>query len=222
MNRVFGKKKKAAPAPSLDDASSGLGGRVDEMDKKIAGLENELRVFKDKIKKAKSPAAKKTLQKRAMEVLKRKKMYEGQRDMIAGQQFNIDQASFGIESAKANVQTVAAMQAANKELKKTMKNDLDIDAIEDLADDMAELMEDFNEVNEALGRNFATPEDIDEADLDAELELLEDELEEEALEAAGADATPAYLQADALPNTPTDLPGEKVDEFGLPTNAITS
>jgi charged multivesicular body protein 5 len=110
MNRVFGKKKQAAPAPSLVDTSSSLGGRVEEMDKKIMGLEKELKVFKDKIKNAKSPAAKKTLQKRAMEVLKRKRMYEQQRDMVAGQQFNIDQASFGIESAKASVQTIAAMK----------------------------------------------------------------------------------------------------------------
>ena len=167
MNRVFGKQKKAAPAPSLDDASAGLGGRVDEMDKKIAGLELELKGYKDKIKKAKSPAAKKTLQKRAMEVLKRKRMYEQQRDMVAGQQFNIDQATFGIESAKANVQTVAAMKSAGAQLKQTLKNDLDIDAVEDLADDMAEMMEDFNEINEALGRNFATPDDLSETDLEA-------------------------------------------------------
>jgi charged multivesicular body protein 5 len=85
MNRVFGKKKKAAPAPTLDDAASGLNGRIDGMDVKIAGLESELRVYKDKIKKAKSPAAKQTLQKRAMEILKRKKMYEQQRDTTAGQ-----------------------------------------------------------------------------------------------------------------------------------------
>jgi charged multivesicular body protein 5 len=222
MNRVFGKKKKQAPAPTLDDASNGLGGRVDSMDQKIAGLENELRVYKDKIKKAKSPAAKKQLQKRAMEVLKRKRMYEQQRDTVAGQQFNIDQASFGIESAKANVQTVAAMKAANTELKKTLKQDLDIDAVEDLADDMAELMEDFNEINEALGRNFSTPEDLDEADLEAELDLLEEEMEEEA--ALEADATPSYLQTSQLPATPTDLPGQKmpanqVDEYGLPSVA---
>ena len=94
MNRVFGKKKKAAPAPSLGDTAANLGGRVDEMDKKIQGLENELRGYKEKIKKAKSPAAKQQLQKRAMEVLKRKKMYEQQRDVIAGQQFNIDQARY--------------------------------------------------------------------------------------------------------------------------------
>jgi charged multivesicular body protein 5 len=213
MNRVFGKKKKAAPAPSLDEASSGLGGRVEEMDKKIAGLELELKAYKDKIKKAKTPAAKKTLQKRAMEVLKRKRMYEQQRDQVAGQQFNIDQASFGIESAKANVQTVAAMKNANMQLKATLKNDLDIDAVEDLADDMAEMMEDFNEINEALGRNFATPDDLSETDLEAELEMLEDELEEEALE---ADATPAYLQASQMPVTPTGVLPSTENEIGLP------
>lgn len=186
------------------------------MDKKIAAMENELRTYKEKMKKARSPAAKQQIQKRAMEVLKRKKMYENQRDMIAGQQFNIDQASFGIESARANVQTIAAMKGANMEIKKTMKNDLNIDDVEDLADDMAEMMEDFNEINEMLGRNFATPDDIDEADLDAELELLEDELEEEI--AQTDDATPSYLQASSLPDTPTtELPNsDKVDQFGLP------
>merc|ERR1712087_24450 len=183
------------------------------MDKKIAGLENELRVYKEKIKKARTPAAKQMVQKRAMEVLKRKKMYENQRDMVAGQQFNIDQASFGIESAKANVQTIAAMKGANQELKRTLKKDLNIDDVEDLADDMAEMMEDFNEINEALGRNFATPDDIDEADLDAELEMLEDEMFEE--EALAEDATPSYLQPTTeMPATPTtELP---TASLGLP------
>lgn len=183
---------------------------------KIDKLEKELRVYKDKIKKTKSPAAKKSLQKRAMEVLKRKRMYEQQRDMVMGQQFNIDQANFNIQSAKTNVQTVAALKASNAELKRTIKKDLDIDEVEDLADDMAELMEDFNEINEALGRNFATPEDLDEADLDAELELLEDELEGEL--ALGEDeATPSYLQSSDLPAVPgSALPSAPTDEYNLP------
>jgi len=134
MNRVFGKKKAKAPPPSLDKAAAGLGDRVTTMDQKINGLENELRGYKEKMKKAKSPAAKKQLQKRAMEVLKRKRMYEQQRDTVSGQQFNIDQASFGIESAKANIETVAAMKSANTELKRTMKNDLNIDEVEDIAE----------------------------------------------------------------------------------------
>jgi charged multivesicular body protein 5 len=214
MNRIFGKKKAPAPAPSLDDASKGLGGRIEGMDAKIADLEKELRVYKDKIKKTKSPAAKQGLQKRALEILKRKRMYEQQRDMAMGQAFNVDQAAFSIESAKATVTTVAALKASNAELKRTIKKDLDINDVDDLADDMAEMMDEFNEINEALGRNFATPEHIDEADLDAELEMLEDELEEEV---AGTEE-PSYLQASQLPDTPSGLPSAPtaVDEYGLP------
>ena len=110
---------------------------------KIAQLDKELKAYRDKLKTTKNAAAKKNIQKRAMEVLKRKRMYETQRDQLAGQQFNIDQAAFGIESAKASVSTVAAMKAANTELKKTIKNDLKIDDVDELADDMAELMDEF-------------------------------------------------------------------------------
>ena len=51
MNRIFGKKKVAGPAPSLDDAAKGIGGRVDAMETKIESLDKELRLYKDKIKK---------------------------------------------------------------------------------------------------------------------------------------------------------------------------
>lgn len=157
-----------------------------------------------------------------MEVLKRKKMYETQRDQLAGQQFNIDQAAFGIESAKATVSTVAAMKAANSELKRTMKLDLKIEDVDELADDMAEMMFEFNEINEALSTNFATPNDIDEADLEAELDMLADEFEDELGE---TDALPSYLQT-TMPPTPNaplggrvplvDTGRQKVDEYGLP------
>lgn len=203
MKRVFGKSKKKTqgpPAPSLGEASETLGKRGEHLDTKIAALDKELNVYKQKLKTANNPATKRNIQKRAMEVLKRKRMYEQQRDTLMGQQFNIDQAAFGIESAKATIDSVAAMKAANVEFKKTLKNDLNIDDVDDLADDLADMMEEMNEINEAIGRNFATPEDITEADLEAELDMLEDELEEENLI---GDATPSYLQDDALPVNPT-------------------
>mmetsp|Transcript_30299 Transcript_30299/g.63830 ORF Transcript_30299/g.63830 Transcript_30299/m.63830 type:complete len:228 (-) Transcript_30299:202-885(-) len=224
MNRVFGRKKAPGPpAPSLDEASGSVGNHMESMDAKIAQLDKELKAYRDKLKTTKSPAVKKNIQKRAMEVLKRKRMYETQRDQLAGQQFNIDQAAFGIESAKASVSTVAAMKSANQELKKTIKNDLKIDDVDELADDMADLMDEFQEINEALSRNFATPDDIDEADLEAELDMLEDELEDDVLEEESA--VPSYLQASSLPAHPTSAPGakvpvaaggQKVDEYGLP------
>lgn len=223
MNRVFGRKKAPPPpAPSLGEASTGVGNQMAGMDAKIAQLDRELKGYREKLKTTKNPGAKKQLQKRAMEVLKRKRMYETQRDQLAGQQFNIDQASFGIESAKASVSTVAAMKAANTELKSVIKNDLKIDDVDDLADDMAELMDEFQEINEALAQNFATPDDIDEADLEAELEMLDDEFEED-LVGEGAGAVPSYMQEAALPPTPTGplkspvaAGAQKVDEYGLP------
>lgn len=42
-----------------------------------------------------------------METLKRKKMYEGQRDQMAGQQFNIEQTGFAIDSIKDTATTVS-------------------------------------------------------------------------------------------------------------------
>ena len=219
MRRVFGKKKVDGPAPTLDQASAGVGSRVTDMDKKIESLESELRGYKDKIKKTKAPAAKKQLQKRALEILKRKRMYEHQRDHAQAQMFNIDQTNFSLESARASVQTVAAMKQANKDLKHMLRKELDIDDVDELAEDMAELMEDFDGINEALGRNYATP-DLDEADLDAELEMLGDELEEE-LDEEAAESMPSYL----LPAQPNTAPGQKLsaqttDEFGLPTAPI--
>jgi len=45
--------------------------------------------------------------------------------------------------------------------------------------DMEELLEQANEIQETLGRSYALPDEIDEADLEAELEALELEEEEE-------------------------------------------
>ncbi len=43
-------------------------------------------------------------------------------------------------------------------------------------DDLADMMEDMNEVNDILSRSFDVGDEIDEDDLDAELEGLDDEL----------------------------------------------
>merc|ERR1719484_496127 len=94
------------------------------------------------------------------------------------------------------------MKAASKTLKTEFKK-VDIDQIEDVQDDLVDMMED----QDALGRSYGIGDDVDEADLDAELACLDDELgmDELGLE----DSTPSYLQpADpaALPEQPTNLP----------------
>ena len=46
--------------------------------------------------------------------------------------------------------------------------------LQDMQDDLADMMEDANEVQEALGRTYGMP-DIDEDDLEAELDALGEE-----------------------------------------------
>ena len=139
MRRIFGARKAQAPAPSLGDASQRLDERTTALDDKIRKLEVELGGYKEKLKKARGAAAQ-TLKRRAMGVLKRKRMYDQQRDQLAGQAFNVEQTSFAIDSVKDTLETVQAMKTASKTLKKEVKK-VDLSQIEDLQDDLADMME---------------------------------------------------------------------------------
>ena len=79
------------------------------------------------------------------------------------------------------------------------------------------MLEDANEVQEALGRSYGMPE-IDEDDLEAELDALGDDLalDEDASyldEAIGPDVPSKEPGADSVA---TNQDGVMVDEFGLP------
>ena len=105
-----------------------------------------------------------------MGVLRRKRMYEQQRDQLAGQAFNVEQTNFAIDSVKDTLTTVQAMKTASKTLKKEVKK-VDLSQIEDLQDDLADMMEDVNDVQDVLGQSYGIGDDIDDADLDAELDV---------------------------------------------------
>lgn len=103
---------------------------------------------------------------------------------------------------------------------RTMKTEykkLNIDKIDQLQDEMEEMLDMNNDIQEALGRQYDTP-DVDEADLEAELEALGDEIQ--------FDADSSFLdEALTTPGIPSREPGAKdrqpvgdiaVDEFGLP------
>jgi len=226
MHRLFGKQRAAGPPPpSLGDCAGNINQRIGALDVKIKQLEDELRKHKEALKKAKGPTAE-NIKRRAMEVLKRKRMYEQQRDQMAGQAFNVESTAFALESIKDTQTTVAAMKLGAKQLKAENKK-LNINEIENMQDDMTDLMEDMNEITDVLGRSYNTPEGLEDADLEAELACLGDELE-----SADFDAAPSYLNSSsALPSNPTGsiLPGNvpggavsvnaNVDEYGLPLSS---
>ena len=98
-----------------------------------------------------------------------------------------------------------ALQSASKELKTTFKaKEFDLEKIDALNDDMADLLDLGEEIQETLGRSYNVPDGLDEDDLLDELDALElDMLEEEA---ELTDGVPSYLQDEALPEAPEEEP----------------
>eukprot|EP00011_Vannellida_sp_DIVA3-517-6-12_P013615 CAMPEP_0114613470 /NCGR_PEP_ID=MMETSP0168-20121206/5148_1 /TAXON_ID=95228 ORGANISM="Vannella sp., Strain DIVA3 517/6/12" /NCGR_SAMPLE_ID=MMETSP0168 /ASSEMBLY_ACC=CAM_ASM_000044 /LENGTH=567 /DNA_ID=CAMNT_0001824475 /DNA_START=195 /DNA_END=1900 /DNA_ORIENTATION=+ len=191
MKRIFGTKKQAPPPPSLTEASEQADVRIQRLDAKISQLDGELRQIRAKLKATKAPGAQNTLKQRAMRILKQKKMYEQQRDQLQSQAFNLEQANFTSQAMQDTVTMVSAMKQANTQMKQQFKA-VNLDSIEDLYDDMADLMDEHDMMQDILSRAFQTPEDLDEADLEAELDALGDEL----LEGEDFDQMPAYMSAE--------------------------
>merc|ERR1711973_966649 len=109
-----------------------------------------------------------------------------------------EQVNYSTQMLKDTKTTVNAMKVGVKEMKKEFKN-VNIDQIEDLQDDLADMLEEANEVQEALGRSYGMPE-IDEDDLEAELDALGDDF--------ALDDDTSYLD-DAMkaPDAPEKEPG---------------
>ena len=76
--------------------------------------------------------------------------------------------------------TVQALKSANVAQKEQMKN-FNMDEMEDLFDDMADMMADAEEINEVMGRTYDV--DFDEAALMGELDELDEEIVSEQLDA---------------------------------------
>ncbi|CAH1438193.1 unnamed protein product [Lactuca virosa] len=227
MRRVFGVKKDKEPPPSLNDASDRINKRGETVDEKIKRLDGELARYKEQIKKTRPGPAQEAVKARAMRVLKQKRMYEGQRDMLYNQTFNLDQVAFASEGIKDAQQTMTALKSANKELKGMMKT-VKIQDIDNLQDEMMDMMDISNEIQESLGRSYSVPDDIDEDDLMGELDALEADMGQET----EGEGVPSYLQPDNEPdlNEELNLPSapsghavpagrvnnQAVDEFGFP------
>lgn len=174
MNRLFGKTKPAAPGPSISDVVQSVDKRVETFDKKIQMLDSELFKYREQMKKMRDGPAKNSVQQKALRVLRQKKQYEQQRENLMQQSFNLDQTNFATQMLVETKSTVDAMKAGVKQMKQEYKS-INISEIEDLQDDMQDMMADANEVQEALGRSYGVP-DVDEAELEAELEALGDEV----------------------------------------------
>lgn len=183
MHRLFGKSKPVQPpqpAPSLGDANASMNKRIAEMDSQIKGFDDELRRYKEQMARL-TGSSHQTVKNRAMQTLRRKMQIESQRDALTSQVMNVERTVFALETAKDTQTTVNALREATKQLKVEHEK-ISISEVEDIQDDLAELLQDQEDLQEILGRSYGLPDGLDEADLEAELAGLEAEFESAALE----------------------------------------
>jgi len=152
--------------------------------------------------------AKNAVKQKALKVLQQRKMFESQRDQLQQQSWNMEQANMMQDNLKNVMTTVDAMKTTNKTLKQQYGK-INLDQIERLQDEMADLMDVGNEINESISRAYEVPDDVDEAELDAELEALGEDMlyEQQNASAVGEGAGLSYLQ-DEIPPTFVDQPVE--------------
>jgi len=172
MNLFGVKKKQEQSGPSLLLKSiEQLRAALDTLDKREAHLHKQMALALSEAKK-KSKAKDK---RGALFHLKRKKMFEKQIDQIYGKKANIELQIMTLESASGNNDVLKAMKSGAEALKKSVK-DTDVEKVADVMEDINESMGLADELGEALSQPIGPV--MDEDELNAELEEMENELDE--------------------------------------------
>lgn len=160
------------------------------------------------VAEAKAKMAKKD-KKGALFAMKRKKMYEAEIEKIQNTKMTLETQVMALESATQNIETYTAMKSGTNAMKK-IRQDVDIENVDDLMDDIKEEMEIAQEIGNAISQPADPLMYGDEDDLLAELgELEQEDLEEELLK------KPEVVNDDPidLPSVPTaQLPASSKQE----------
>uniref|UniRef100_A0A0K0E5Y3 Charged multivesicular body protein 4b n=1 Tax=Strongyloides stercoralis TaxID=6248 RepID=A0A0K0E5Y3_STRER len=194
LKNFFGSNKKKEE-PSPQEAIQKLKEMEDMLIKKQEHLEKQV---EEQLNFARQNGTKN--KRAALQALKRKKQYEKQLIQIDGTLNTLDFQRQALENANTNANILQVLGSAAKALKKA-HNDMDIDQVHDLLEDVAEQNEIANEISDAISNPVGFRNEVDENELLAELE----ELEQEELEKTLADVSPVI--GDKLPSVPAhELP----------------
>jgi charged multivesicular body protein 5 len=204
MNRFLGSSKPKAPAPTLGDQQGLQQKRIDDLQGRVRKLDSELVKYREQLKKTRpGTSAHNSVKRRAMQLMKQRKMYDQQLGQMMDMEFNMSSVMMAQETIESTVATVSAMKETAKTMKKAQKaGKLDIDSIEKLQDELTDMMEDANEIQEVLGQSYGMPDDCDEDSLMAELDMLEEDMMTED------------LLGDSMPDVPDYVAGAAPAEGG--------
>ena len=184
-----------SPPNPASDQSLQVDARIETIDVKLAKLTSELTTYQQRLSRMRDGPGKNAIKQKAIKILQQRKQYEAQKDQLQQQSWNMEQAGMMQDNLKNTMATVDAMKTTQKELKKQYGK-VDIDKIERMQDEMADLMDIGNDIQESISRSYEVPEDVDEAELDAELEALGEEVD---FGAELGEEMPSYLKDTAGP-----------------------
>lgn len=199
LAKIFGSGKKKEEQPSTQDAIQKLRATEEMLTKKSEFIEKKIN---NEITIARKAGTKN--KRVALNALKRKKRLEKQLQQIDGTLSTIEFQREALENANTNTEVLKTMGYAAKALKTA--HQIDVDDVHDMMDDISEQTELANEISDAISNSVGFGQDIDDDELEAELEELEQEDLDEAMIGLGTPAA-AAAAAPELPSVPdNDLP----------------
>lgn len=200
MHRFLGSKGGApkAAAPTLTEVSTQQATRIEELQGRIRKLDAELVKYREQMKKSRpGTASYNSVKRRAMQLMKQRKMYDTQLGQMMDMEFNMSNITMAQEQMEMTKASVDAMRVTAKTMKQAQKaGKMDIASIENLQDELSDMMEDAAEIQEIMGQSYGVPDDFDEDDMMAELDMIEDEIIQEDLMGSAPDV-PSYVNSGA-------------------------
>jgi len=139
----------------------------------------------------------------ATNALRQKKMHESELEKIAGTRVTLETQVNAIENANMNMETMNAMKRG-KDILKGIHGNLDINKVEQEMEDIREQMELGTEISAAISNPVGMGHEMDEDELKAELEELEQETLDAQLE--GAHPVPLHSSGAKIGNAASRLP----------------
>ncbi|KAL0122620.1 hypothetical protein PUN28_007377 [Cardiocondyla obscurior] len=196
MGIFFTKKKPPSRVTEQDKAILQVKqtrDKIKQYQRKIEqSLEKERLLAKELLKNGKKE--------RAILLLRKKKYQEQVLSRADGQLENLERMIHDLEYAQVEIKVIDGLKAGNTAMKQ-LHALLSIDEIEKVMDETKEGIEKQREIDEILTSTFATEDEIDESEIEAELDaLVEADIDERA---------PELPKDVLLPDVPKDLPEEE-------------
>ena len=199
MGQQQSAKKPAARAPTRTEAARQRAvGAIRTQKEQMAVMEKRIKFHEKKVEKlrreakallqaAKTPAQKKVAKRKAMQKLKQVKLYEKQ---ILSQQKKIDRLMTTEMALEGQISDMGVIEAQRIATNAMASAAMDIDQVEDIIEQGAELRDQAQEISDLLGEEQGDGVDEDE---------LMDELRE-------IEEMNAMENMDALPSVPDSMP----------------